>query len=103
MLSFFCVIPSLLPCPNHCSKNRPTCKLLYVTPEKVVGSMAFQSVLHSLYTRVSQCTAGTGVTGMEQCTDKKACMHDEPCRQTSMLFFVCPIPGCETCEVTMPR
>ncbi|CAM6106339.1 unnamed protein product [Calypogeia fissa] len=30
-------------------KRRPSCKLIYVTPEKIVGSSAFQDILSSLY------------------------------------------------------
>lgn len=47
------VVPSLKRVSECFRKDKPSCKLLYVTPERVAGNMAFQETLQCLHRKVN--------------------------------------------------
>lgn len=38
---------------NFCRKDKPSCKLVYVTPERIAGNLPFQEILNGLHRKVS--------------------------------------------------
>lgn len=47
------VVPSLKHVSKCFRKDTPSCKLLYVTPERVAGNMTFQETLKCLHRKVN--------------------------------------------------